>query len=273
MPQQGFVETLRSFVNTWECDENDHLNVQFYVERFDLAARFFGAQTGAPLDAPLPHTRHVRFHAELRAAAVTRTRSAVITDGAFEGYVVHMMDDMERGILSATAIDAPSQPHGHGIGEREVEKALPRGLEIAAARPMSGPSVLAAGGLISFRAIVNPAQCDAAGNMLERHCVGIYTDAAPHVWNHAGIGTDWLRERGYGRVAVEMKITHHAPARVGDGLLLYSMARVPGGKTLRLRHEMVRLQDGEPLVTAEIVAVVLDHATRRTVELPPGLSG
>ena len=25
-----FVETHRGFVNTWDCDENAHMNVQFY---------------------------------------------------------------------------------------------------------------------------------------------------------------------------------------------------------------------------------------------------
>ena len=33
----GFVESHRSFVNTWECDDNAHMNVQFYFKRFDEA--------------------------------------------------------------------------------------------------------------------------------------------------------------------------------------------------------------------------------------------
>ena len=40
------VETLFSFVNRWECDENDHLNVQFYFSRFDEADRQFRLVTG-----------------------------------------------------------------------------------------------------------------------------------------------------------------------------------------------------------------------------------
>ncbi|MEQ9573278.1 MAG: hypothetical protein RLN95_14560, partial [Nitratireductor sp.] len=43
------------------------------------------------------------------------------------------------------------------------------------------------------------------------------------------------------------------------------------GKTFRLRHEMKRLSDGAPLVTGEVVAVVLDLATRKTVALPATL--
>ena len=35
------IETLKSYVNTWECDENDHLNVQFYFRFFEDAAGHF----------------------------------------------------------------------------------------------------------------------------------------------------------------------------------------------------------------------------------------
>lgn len=38
--------TLFSFVNRWECDENDHLNVQFYFSRFEEADRQFRLMTG-----------------------------------------------------------------------------------------------------------------------------------------------------------------------------------------------------------------------------------
>ena len=50
--------------------------------------------------------------------------------------------------------------------------------------------------------------------------------------------------------------------------VLYSLPSRSGGKTLYLRHELVRLGDEEPLVTGEVVAVLLDLATRRTVAMP-----
>ena len=40
------IETLFSFVNCWECDENDHLNVQFYLGRFEEADRQFRLLSG-----------------------------------------------------------------------------------------------------------------------------------------------------------------------------------------------------------------------------------
>src|SRR5690606_16110861 len=59
-------ETLFSSVNRWECDENDHLNVQFYFTRFEEADRQFRLLSGLS-DALVGsrRVRHVRYHCEL----------------------------------------------------------------------------------------------------------------------------------------------------------------------------------------------------------------
>ena len=45
----AWLVTQRGFVNTWECDENEHLNVQFYFARFaDAAAHFLVGRGLAP---------------------------------------------------------------------------------------------------------------------------------------------------------------------------------------------------------------------------------
>ncbi len=265
-----FAETHRSFVNTWECDDNAHLNVQFYFKRFDEAARFFAGMRGGRIDGPLPRTRHVRYHSELHAGAITRTRSGVIANGPFEGHIVHLIDNLVTGKLAASAIDAPGEISSHDflVPAEAVQNAIPRGVDAVPATPMTGEEMLARGGLISQRTIVAPAECDAAGDFMEQLYVGRFTDAAPHVWEQAGVGIALIQERKLGRGAREMKITHHTPARAGEGLVLYSLPSRSGGKTLYLRHELVRLGDEEPLVTGEVVAVLLDLATRRTVAMP-----
>ena len=32
MSRPSLIPTFSTAVNTWQCDENDHLNVQFYTE-------------------------------------------------------------------------------------------------------------------------------------------------------------------------------------------------------------------------------------------------
>ena len=264
------AETHRSFVNTWECDENVHMNVQFYLKRFDEAARFFQMSAGAetPL-TPLPRTRHVRYHSELRMAQSTIIGSGVIGDGIFAGWTLHEMRENVTGRLCATALDAPSVPTViPTVPSASIVHALPKSVEAAPAGPVSPGVMLDSGGFISHRCLLSPNECDANGEMLQQFHVARFTDAAPHVWDHSGIGTKWLNENGLGRVAVEMKLTHHQPARAGDALILYSRAMAGTGKTVRLHHEMVRASDHAPVVTGEVVALVMDLATRKAVPLP-----
>lgn len=268
---QSFIETHRSFVNTWECDENAHLNVQFYLKRFDEAARFFrlfagdGDTTGA-----LPRMRHVRFHAELAAARSTIIESSVISNGAFSGWTVHLMKENSSGRLSATALDAPTAGQSNDVTttEEAVIQALPRSLVAEPHVPKSGEAVLRSGGLVTHRCIVQPSECGADGEMLQQFYISRFTDGAPHAWDHAGIGTRWLFENGFGRVAVEMKISHHKPARAGDAVFLYSRLETTGEKLLHLYHELVRASDGAALATGEVVALVLDLKSRKSVALP-----
>lgn len=266
----GPIETHRSFVNTWECDENAHMNVQFYLRRFDEAARIFSARLGGRADAPLPRTRHVRFHAELPAAATTRILSGIVDGGPVGGHAVHLLENMETGVLAATALDAPPGLDGPALPPSAAERALPRGFSGAPAAPRAPADILAGGGLASGWSIAQPAECDAWGNMLEQFHVGRFSDAAPHVWEHGGVAIAWLRKMKYGRVALEMKITHHQPARTGDALALHSLPSAVSAKAFALRHELTRLADGAAIATGEVIAVVMDLATRKTVHLPEG---
>lgn len=270
---QDMLETHRSFVNSWESDENDHMNVQFYFKRFDEAARIFDLlSTNGERPTTLPRDRHVRYHAELHPGARTLVRSAAIAGGAYDGRIVHFLEDAETGALAATALDAASGlAYRYRISPEEAEAALPRSSSAEPLKPISVDEILETGGLFANASIVSPAECDALGEMNAQYYIARFSDAAPHVWARAGLDTGWLRERGLGRVAVEMKITHHRPARVGEAVALYSVPRINGAKTVLLRHEMVRLADREPIASGEVVALVLDLKTRRSQPLPDAL--
>ncbi|MEZ5810186.1 MAG: thioesterase family protein [Rhizobiaceae bacterium] len=263
-------ETHRAFVNTWECDENAHLNVRFYLKRFDEAARIHAAMTGhGTPDGPLPRTRHVRYHRELLPGAMTRIRSDFVGDGPFQGWTVHLLEDVGGNQLAATALDAPAgKPLAGGVSGSELENALPRGLPPDHLAPLPPAHILDNGGLVANRGMVVPSECDAAGRMMQQFYVARMTDAAPHVWEHAGIGISWLDRHGYGRVAAEMKLTHHDGVSAGDMLFLHGRAEIAGRKTLKLRHEIVRYPDMTPVLSAEVLALILDLKTRRSVALP-----
>ncbi|MEP2436118.1 MAG: thioesterase family protein, partial [Roseibium sp.] len=99
-------DTLFSFVNRWECDENDHLNVQFYFSRFEEADRQFQLLSGLS-DAVVGarRVRHVRYHKELRTGDLIAVKSFIAFDGPHMLTVVHELRNSGTGDLAATAID------------------------------------------------------------------------------------------------------------------------------------------------------------------------
>jgi acyl-CoA thioesterase FadM len=81
-----------------------------------------------------------------------------------------------------------------------------------------------------------------------------------------------VRENGLGRIAVEAKLSHFAPARAGDALVVHSRVGPTRGKSVLLQHHLHRLPDGAPIARADVTALLIDIKTRRTVALPAALT-
>ncbi len=275
------IETLATSVDTWECDENDHMNVQFYWHKFADAERHFRFHSG--LEAAWPkvwRTRHVRYHRELRDSAALVVRSAIVPDGPHGLNVVHRMWESGHGFLAATALDGWDLPPDEAaallwaarerLGEAGIatmpEEARPRGIATEAVE-LDRP--LPAGGFATMRPHVNAAMLDGDGRLQAGRIVGWGSSAAPHVW--AGIGFDQPRldGGGLGRVAMEMKLSM-ARESPGVGALLQLVSRYCGvaRTTFSLAHDVVDVRGGRRVATLEAVALTMNLETRRAIALP-----
>lgn len=262
------TETQRGTVNAWQCDYNHHLNFQFYCREFDQAARFLALASGAELAGPLPATRHLRFHAELLAGDIFRVASARLVDGPHAGSLVHWMSHAGTGKLVATALDGGSAAFECAqVPEATVAAALPRSVEgVEGAIPCAAMGT--DGWQPTSRNWVTMDRCSATGDLTEQHLASMLGDAAGHVWERAGAGVVWVRENGLGRIAVEAKLSHFSPARVGDALILHSRVGPTRGKSVLLQHHLHRVTDGAPIARADVTALLIDMKTRKTVALP-----
>jgi acyl-CoA thioester hydrolase len=75
------IETSRGSVVAWECDENAHLNVQFYTARITEATEAVGQSLGLSLNRTksglMTLASHSRFMRELRVGDPIRVRSGI----------------------------------------------------------------------------------------------------------------------------------------------------------------------------------------------------
>ena len=276
------IETARGFVNSWECDENRHMNVQFYLRRFETASAIFAALAGTGLsDASMVKTRHVRYHRELIEADCIRTVSGTVTDGPFSGRVLHAIYHTGNGALCATALDElVSQEIAARLGELSAADAditalaSPRGLDDGDIEAAGYDAMLASGEAVtSFRHVLGPADCDRDGNILSSTFISCFTDGAPHAWDLTGLTSTWLQGQNFGRVAVELKLQRCAEACPGDILELVSWAGDIQEKTFRISHVVRNMVTREVLALGQVRNVVLDLETRRVVKLPGFVHG
>lgn len=103
------METYRGTVQQWEIDHMGHMNVQFYVAKFDSATwQLFSAVGMAPEwlrehragMAAVEQT--ITYRAELLAGALVVVRSAVLAITTRSLRFRHVMTDCETGKEAAT---------------------------------------------------------------------------------------------------------------------------------------------------------------------------
>ena len=278
MPTPLLLPTLTTSVNTWQCDENDHLNVQFYTEfayeasahllhRFGLGPRAQRA-TGIAVRANEDHIRYLR---EFRIVEAVEVQSAPVEVGERSLVVYHEIRNQADGALAATVrrrIDSsrpwPDTFRAHAEASL-IE--MPKGIEPrSVGKPPLPPVKLADAeriGLITVgRTVIKPAECDEHGLFLPRHMFGRYSDAAPMLWNHFGFDRTAMQDRGEGTVIVETLHTYRAWLQAGHLLVIMSGLADFADKTLKLVHYAFDAESGTLAATAEGIALKFDQKAR-----------
>jgi acyl-CoA thioester hydrolase len=285
------VETVRSSVQTWECDQMGHMNVQFYVAREQEGIASLASALGlrprsreedrANLQ---PLEQHIRFHRELRPGAPYVMQGGVI-EAHREGLV--LFQEMKHTMTGATAATFVTSAQWSDLEFRTglqlpsiaIERASaltlplpahagPRGLVMDPPRP--APTLEEAqtlGLLTTLRGQVTEELCDSHGFMKTQNYMGRLSDSIPNLLAQT---TGRSRDAGNaGGAALEYRFVYHKPARAGDLLVVRSGMKSVGTKTYVWCHWMFDAETGECFATAEAVAVSLDLVERKAMEIPP----
>ncbi|WP_208977768.1 thioesterase family protein [Labrenzia sp. 011] len=256
------------------------MNVQFYFSRFEEADRQFRLASGlSETLVGARRVRHVRYHAELRTGDLITVHSCVAFDGPHMLTVVHEMRNAGTGILAATALDGyePSANSAKTLRQRfkdfqctMLAEATPRGIQ-------TGPSGLRAtlsgltakGAAICYRGTVLPRDIGVDGKADDQYALSCCTDGVAHVWQRTPMTHAYLNEKGYGRVAAEMKLTWVTPLKTGDTVAIATGFTGVGAKIFTMRHHLFESRTGRLAATLDVVALTMDLSTRTAVELPP----
>jgi acyl-CoA thioester hydrolase len=273
--------TYATAVNTWQCDENDHLNVQFYTEfgheasAHLLTALGLGRRAQAAAGLSVQATSdHIRYLREFRVIDPVAVSSAPVEVGERHLIVYHEVRNSGDNALAATVrrhmlSDKPWPASFRAAAESaRIElpaAAKPRGVT-GVALPEIALADAAGIGLIEVgRGTVKPFECDENGEMLPRHQTGRYSEGAPIVWNRMGFDRAAMQERQEGSVVVEMMQYYRRPLSPGDALIVMSGLADHSDKIIRLAHFLFEAETGTLAACAEAVGVKFDQKARKVM--------
>ena len=282
-----FLDTFRGSVNTWECDEVGHMNVQFYVARASDAAFYLRHALGlspsrvrAEGRAMVALEEHIRFHRELRAGDIMhmRSRPVELRDRTMVSF--HELFNSATDETSATVVSLS------GHFDLESRKLIPWPEEArAAAAPFAGPlpshaeprSVPrekrlparrledATDFIEIYRGAVMPWECDDFGHMNSRFYMARFSDGGGHLWQAIGFDKPTMLAKRRGTVVLELRLNYLREVRSGAMLVVKSAVTRIEGRTLTFVHYMFDAETGEAVATGEVIAIMLDLDARRSV--------
>ncbi|WP_018699980.1 thioesterase family protein [Amorphus coralli] len=272
------LQTQVSFVNAWECDENDHLNVQFYFGRFTEADQHVRAMLA--LDPAFRRSaRLVRYHAELREDDLVEIESGFALGDDGDVALVHALKRMTDGKVCATACDSFGDHarelyafarRSDAITDVDARLYRPRGVTGGPAPAASRTELVAAGAFVTARAVVRPENCDHEGLALDRTHIGHFSDGASIFWEKIGLTKAFINRQGWGRVAVEMRLALHDAFVAGDLVEQFTVLLARSERTITFRHYQFEARSGRLVAIGDCVGMAMDLATRKAVRFPEG---
>lgn len=124
-------------------------------------------------------------------------------------------------------------------------------------------------GDISFRGMVFPWECDSMGHLNNKHYLGLFDQAAWHVFLALGYRMEMAAREHVGLADVHQTIAFRRELRAGQLIVVRSWLERVGSKSLTAQHEMFDAEDGTPVASLTSVTTFLHLRERKSMPIPP----
>ncbi|MEO9779254.1 MAG: hypothetical protein ABJH07_08160 [Sedimentitalea sp.] len=269
-----------STVQTWECDSNAHLNVQFYHQRFREAGHYYRRKYG--LEGASMTCAHTRFYRELHADHTGRILTLPVYDihGAY--YLMHNLtvDGMTPSCISLDRLERDAdevfRQAKHKIARplAEFSKAGPRGLGVDHRPPSTKVAAMLATASADISCMTHVLQhdLDHAGVWRAERLISSFSNGGQSAWALVGATENWLRARNLGRVVLELKYKQIASPEPDTILRQISYPFALKGKTYSFCHQIEDAVSGQVYGLGELLSALMDLTSRKVVSIPDELT-
>jgi acyl-CoA thioester hydrolase len=124
-------------------------------------------------------------------------------------------------------------------------------------------------GDISFRGVVFPWDCDSMGHLNNKHYLGLFDQAAWHVFLALGYRAEIAAREHIGLADVHQTITYRRELRAGQLIVVRSWLERVGSKSLTAQHEMFDAAEGALAASLTSVTTFFHLRERKSIPIPP----
>lgn len=277
----AYSESYTSSVNRWECDENDHMNVRFYLRKSMEVLHLGLAELGliepeklAQLNTSI-RRQHMRFLSEAKFSTPISGRLGVI---AVQNNRAEVLTELRHSVTNKVLmnivheIQLPS-PIGKGAAQLSLiplpGNAGPRGIA-AEDSPHSGVTreeLLTNGFISAGGGVIHEDECERGVMDWSVH-MGRVSDLMPTLWARLTGTHNNPEESGIGRAVLEHRLTPHNSLAAGSRFEMLSALTKIQGKAQELTHFMFDLEHEKPVFCSQVMSITIDLVTRKAIALP-----
>lgn len=282
------IETYRGSVNTWECDENNHQNVRFYLWKMQQGLTIGVAKLGltTPNHASTllrgVTSHHIRFLREAQVAVPQVIHCGVLSfDPQGSLRLLSLMTNSTNQELSAAFITeiAIDEQISTLLKQRPPIQtvtaptaAQPRGLEDATSAYATLPlqQAYALGFAQVGAGVISSAECGIDGLIEPYQVMGRMSDGMPNLWALFQTEAEQrARSEGItGGAVLEYHLNFHQPIPPGTSFSHLAGIRGVGNKTQNICHLIYDAASEHLLVSAEALGISMDLNTRKSMVIP-----
>lgn len=126
-------------------------------------------------------------------------------------------------------------------------------------------------GIVTYRGVTYPWQCDQIGHMNITWYVSKFDEANWNLFASVGITPSYLRDGKFGVAGVQQNITYKRELMAGDVIEIRTRILEIREKVIRFVHEMSNVETNEIAAICEITAVHMDRNTRKSCPFPDAI--
>ena len=119
---------------------------------------------------------------------------------------------------------------------------------------------------------IEPQWIDYNGHLNMAYYNVLFDRAVDQLWQHLGIGPDYLKARGGSTFTAECHVRYLREIHLGDPLRISVLMVAADEKRIHTFQELCHATDGWISATSENMSVHIDMTARRTAPFPPDIA-